>query len=72
MNTGLLEKSSPVLCEADDNSHWSSGLQVSDTLLTAKAGKSSRVEVENTTKHEILLDIGRLERIQPVTVSQWK
>ena len=56
-----------MLCEAKDNSHWSSGIQVSDTLQTAKAEKTSRVEVEveNTAKYDTLLPnrivLGRLD-----------
>ena len=73
MNTGPLGKPTPVLFEDDENGQWPSGLHVSDTLLTAMAGKSSRVEVEvkNTTKHDIVLRnrmvLGRLQLIQSVT-----
>ncbi len=73
MNTGPLGKPTPVLFEADENGQWLSGLHVSDTLLTAMTGKSSRVEVEvkNTTKHDIVLRnrtvLGRLQLIQSVT-----
>ena len=73
VNTGPLNKPTSVLFEADENVQWPSGLQVSDTLLTAMAGKSSRVEVEvkNTTKHDIVLRnktvLGRLQFIQSVT-----
>ena len=73
VNTGPLGKPTPVLFEADENSQWPSGLQVSDTLLTVMAGKSSRVEVEvkSTSKHDIVLRnrtvLGRLQLIQSVT-----
>ena len=73
VNTGSLDKPTPVLFEADENGQWPSGLQVSDTLLTAMAGKSCRVQVEvkNTTKHDIVLQnrtaLGRLQLIQSVT-----
>ena len=73
VKTGPLDKPTPVLFEADENGQWPSGLQVSDTLLTAMAGKSSRVEVEvkNTTRHDIVLRnrtvLGRLQPIQSVT-----
>lgn len=73
VNTGPLDKPTPVLFEADENGQWPSGLQVSDTLLTAMAGKSCRVQVEvkNTTKHDIVLRnrtaLGRLQLIQSVT-----
>ena len=73
VNTGPLDKPTPVLFEADENGQWPSGLQVSDTLLTAMAGKSCRVQVEvkNITKHDIVLRnrtaLGRLQLIQSVT-----
>ena len=73
VNTGPLDQPKPVLFEADENGQWPFGLQVSDTLLTATAGKSSRVEVEvkNTTKHDVVLRnrtvLGRLQLIQSVT-----
>ena len=73
VNTGPLSQPTPVLFEADENGQWPSGLQVSDTLLTVMAGKSSPVEVEvkNTTKHDIVLRNrtvqGRLQLIQSVT-----
>ncbi|CAB4037594.1 Retrovirus-related Pol poly from transposon, partial [Paramuricea clavata] len=62
----------PVLFEADENGHWPGGLQVSDNLLTVKAGKASKIEVEirNTTKHDISLKgrtvLGRLQLVQSV------
>ena len=43
VNTAPLGKPTPVLFEADENGQWPSGLHVSDTLLTAMTGKSSRV-----------------------------
>jgi hypothetical protein len=73
VNTGPLGKPTLVLFEADENGQWPPGLHVSDTLLTAMTGKSSRVEVEvkNTTKHDIILRnrtvLGRVQLIQSVT-----
>ncbi|CAB4010282.1 Hypothetical predicted protein [Paramuricea clavata] len=70
-NTGP-SKPTPILFEADENSQWPSGLEVSDTLLTVKGGKSSRVEseVRNTTRHDIQLRVrtvlGRLQIVQSV------
>jgi hypothetical protein len=56
VNTGPPGKPTPVLLKADENGQWPSGLHVSDTLLTAMAGKYRRVEVEvkNTTIHDIV------------------
>ena len=42
VNAGPLDKRTPVLFESDENPTWPSGLQVSNTLLTANVGKSSR------------------------------
>lgn len=73
VNTGPLSQLTPVLFEVDENGHWAGGLQVSDNLLTVKAGKASKIEVEirNTTKHDISLKgrtvLGRLQLIQSVT-----
>ena len=73
VNTGPLDKRTPVLFESDENPTWPSGLQVSNTLLTANVGKSIRVEIEvdNTTKHDITLKnrtvLGHLQLVQSVT-----
>ena len=72
VNTGPLGKSTPVLFEADEHGQWPSGLEVSDTLLLVKGGKSSRVDIEvrNTTRHDIKLRgrtvLGRLQLVQSV------
>jgi hypothetical protein len=71
-NTGPLSKPTPILFEADENGQWPSDLEVSDTLLTVKGGKSSRVEIEirNTTRHDIQFRgrtvLGRLQHVQSV------
>ena len=44
VNTGPLSQLTQVLFEADENGHWPGGLQVSDNLLTIKAGKASKIE----------------------------
>ena len=72
VNTGPLGKSTPVLFEADEHGQWPSGVEVPDTLLMVKGGKSSRVniEVRNTTRHDIKLRgrtvLGRLQLVQSV------
>ena len=72
VNTGPLGKSTPVLFEADEHGQWPSGVEVPDTLLMVKGGKSSRVETEvrNTTRHDIKLGgrtvLGRLQLVQSV------
>ena len=72
VNTGPLGKSTPVLFEADEHSQWPSGVEVPDTLLMVKGGKSSRVDIEvrNTTRHDIKLRgrtvLGRLQLVQSV------
>ena len=56
VNTGPMERKTPVLFEVDENPSWPNGLHIANTLLTINAGKSSRVEIEvtNETKHEIV------------------
>ena len=56
-NTGPVGRRTPVLFEPDETSPWPNGLEVSETLLTVKKGKSSQVDVEITmnTSHEIVL-----------------
>ena len=72
VNTGPLGKSTPVLFEADEHGQWPSGVEVPDTLLMVKGGKSSRVDIEvrNTTRHDIKLRgrtvLGRLQLVQSV------
>ena len=72
VNTGPLGKSTPVLFEADEHGQWPSGVEVADTLLMVKGGKSSRVDIEvrNTTRHDIKLRgrtvLGRLQLVQSV------
>lgn len=71
-NTGPVGRPTPVLFEPDETSPWPNGLEVSETLLTVKKGKSSQVDVEITknTSHEIVLRgwtlPGRLQLVQSV------
>ena len=72
-NTGPVGRPTPVLFEPDETSPWLNGLEVSETLLTVKKGKSSQVEIDitNNTSHEIVLRgrtlYGRLQHVQSVT-----
>lgn len=72
-NTGPVERNTPVLFEPDEASPWPNGLDISETLLTVKKGKSSQVNIEitNNTNHAIVLPgrtlLGRLQFVQSVT-----
>ena len=72
-NTGPVERNTPVLFEPDETSPWPNGLDISETLLTVKRGKSSQVDIEitNNTNHAIVLPgrtlLGRLQLVQSVT-----
>ena len=56
-NTGPAERPTPVLFEPDKTNPWPNGLEISETLLTVKKGKSCQVDIDNTnnTNHEIVL-----------------
>ena len=68
-NTRPVERTTPVLFEPDESNPWPSGLEITETLLTVKKGKSSKVEIDivNNTNHDIRL-LGRtlLRRLQLV------
>ena len=72
-NTGPVERTTPVMFEPDESNPWPSGLEISETLLTVKKGKSSQVEIDivNNTNHDIRLPertlLGRLQLVQSVT-----
>ena len=72
-NTGPVERTTPVLFEPDESNPWPSGLEITETLLTVKKGKSSKVEIDivNNTNHDIRLPgrtlLGRLQIVQSVT-----
>jgi hypothetical protein len=71
-NTGPVERSSPVLFEPDEQSHWPTGLSVEETITTVKRGNSSRIDVHvtNTTEHDIILPgrttLGHLQMIRSI------
>ena len=54
-NTGPVERTTPVLFELDESNPWPSGLEITETLLSVKKGKSSKVEIDivNNTNHDI-------------------
>ena len=56
-NTGPVERNTPILFEPDEASPWPNNLEVSETLLTVKKGKSSQVDIKitNNTNHAIVL-----------------
>lgn len=72
-NTGPVGRPTPVLFEPDETNPWPSGLEVSETLLTVKKGKSSQIDIDitNNTNHDIVLRgrtlLGRLQLVQSVT-----
>ena len=72
-NTGPVARNTPVLFEPDEASPWPNGLDICETLLTVKKGKSSQVDIEitNNTNHAIVLPgrtlLGRLQLVQSVT-----
>ena len=73
VNTGPVDRSAPVLFEPDETNPWPTGLDVAETLLTVRKGKSSRVDIDiiNNTNHDITLRgrtvLGRLQLVQSVT-----
>ena len=75
-NTGPVERTTPVLFEPDEPNPWPSGLEISETLLTVKKGKSSQVEIDivNNTNHDIRLPgrtlLGRPQLVQSVTPAE--
>ena len=72
-NTGPVERTIPVSFEPDESNPWPSGLEITETLLTVKKGKLSKVEIYivNNTNHDIRLPgrtmLGRLQLMQSVT-----
>ena len=72
-NTGPVGRPTPVLFEPDETNPWPNGLEISETLLNVKKGKSSQVDIDITknTSHEIVLrgrtPLGRLQLVQSVT-----
>ena len=72
-NTGPVERTTPVLFEPDESNPWPSRLEITETLLTVKKGKSGKVEIDivNNTNHDIRLPgqtlLERLQLVQSVT-----
>ena len=73
VNHGHLQKRTPALFEPYELTPWPSGLIIPETLLALKPGNSNhiKVEVRNTTNHDITLQnrtpTGRLQLIQSMT-----
>jgi len=73
VNTGPTESRLPVLFEPDIESPWPPGLEVPETSVTLRGGASShiRIQVKNTTDHDITLKnrtmLGKLELVKSVT-----
>ena len=72
VSTGPTESRLPVLFEPDVESPLPSGLEVPETLVTLRGGTSSsiRIQVKNTTDHDITLKkrtmLGKLEIFKSV------
>ncbi|KAK2550083.1 hypothetical protein P5673_029269 [Acropora cervicornis] len=54
VNTGPVGRHTLVLFEPDETDLWPNGLEISETLLTVKNGKSSKgdIDIINNTNHE--------------------
>ena len=74
-NTGPVHKQTPVLFEPDKLAQLPEGLEVNETLLNIKPGKSSRVQVVvyNGTDHDIALKsrtlLGFLQAVKSATAA---
>ena len=77
-NTGPVERLTPVLFEPDTLAQWPDGLEVNETLLNIKPGKTSKVQVavHNRTDHDIVLrnrtPLGVLQAVKSVTAADVK
>ena len=73
VSTGPTESRLPVLFEPVVELPWPTGLEVPETLVTLRGGTSSsiRIQVKNTTDHDITLKkrtmLGKLELVKSVT-----
>ena len=72
VDTGPVERNTPVLFEPDEPNPRPSGLEIAETLLTIKKGKSSEVEIDilNNINHDISPGrtlLGQLQLVQSVT-----
>ena len=54
VNTGPVGRHTPVLFEPDETDLWPNGLEISETLLKVKKGKSSKgdIDIIQNTNHE--------------------
>ena len=74
-NTGPVEKLTPVLFVPETLAEWPDGVEVTETLLNIKPGKTSRVKVAvyNETDHDIVLKnrtmLGCLQAVKSVTAA---
>ena len=74
-NTGPVNKQTPVLFEPDKLAQLPEGLEVSETLLNIKPGKTSKVQVAvyNGTDHDVVLksrtSLGVLQAVKSVTAA---
>jgi hypothetical protein len=70
VNTGPIYGTTPVLFEQDETMLWSSCLEINETLLTVKKGKTNFIEVQanNPTNHDIVIKqrevLGRLQLVR--------
>ena len=57
VNHGPIASRTPVIFKPDELRPWPTGLVIPEKLLVVKQGKSSQIKVEviNTTNHDILL-----------------
>jgi hypothetical protein len=73
VNTGPICGTTPVLFEPDETMPLPSCLEINDTLLTVKKGKTNFIEVQvnNPTNHDIVIKrrtvLGRLQLVRSVT-----
>ncbi|CAB4016615.1 Retrovirus-related Pol poly from transposon [Paramuricea clavata] len=73
VNTGPICGTTPVLFEPDETMPWPSCLEINETLLTVKKGKTNFIEVQanNPTNHDIVIKrrtvLGRLQLVRSVT-----
>jgi hypothetical protein len=70
VNTGPICGTTPVLFEPDETMPWPSCLEINETLLTVKKGKTNFIEVQanNPTNHDIVIKqrevLGRLQLVR--------
>ena len=73
VNTGLIDKKTPVMFEPDVESGFPPGPEVHESFLTLKKGNCSRINLQivNKSNHDIILKnrslLGSLHQIRSVT-----